>query len=307
MTCDKAQRLLPLFLFDELSLEEENAVHEHIDSCPACRTALERERAMHQLLEDAEQEVPPGLLVRCRAGLRNGFQMHPVPVARQSFWRRLWDMPMSPVVWKPLGAMALVAVGFFGARLLPVSDGGDSFLRAFRSNSSGPVAERVRYVNTDSSGGVKLIVDETRQRVLSGRLDDDRIRGLMLSAAQDPSDPGLRVETMDILKGSAESADVRGALLHALQNDDNVGVRLKAIEGLKQFSEEPETRKALANVLLTDRNAGVRTKAIDLLVQQRHMDTVGVLQELIRTEDNSYIRQRCQRALREMNASVETF
>jgi hypothetical protein len=46
---------------------------------------------------------------------------------------------------------------------------------------------------------------------------------------------------------------------------------------------------------------------IDLLIQHKNDNLVGMLQELMRKEDNGYVRMRCQRALHEMNASVETF
>src|SRR5262249_21689431 len=130
---------------------------------------------------------------------------------------------------------------------------------------------------------------------------------LLLAAAKDPSDPGLRVESVDLLKGRSESAEIRRALLYALQHDSNPGVRLKALDGLKGFAEDPETRKTLTQVLLADKNPGVRTQVIDLLIQHKNDNMVGVLQELMRKEDNGYVRMRCQRALSEMNASVETF
>ena len=41
--------------------------------------------------------------------------------------------------------------------------------------------------------------------------------------------------------------------------------------------------------------------------QKKEAAMVGVLQELMRKEDNSYVRLKCQKALHEMNASVETF
>jgi hypothetical protein len=47
------------------------------------------------------------------------------------------------------------------------------------------------------------VLDETRQRIVSGGLNDQKIRILLLAAAKDPSDPGLRAETVDILNGSA--------------------------------------------------------------------------------------------------------
>jgi HEAT repeat protein len=149
-------------------------------------------------------------------------------------------------------------------------------------------------------------VDETKQRTMTGNLRDEGIREWLLTAAKD-SDPGLRVESIAILKDEADATDVREALLATVQNDPNPGVRMKALEGLRRYSTDPETRKALSHVLLTDENPGIRTQAIDMLTQQRERDSVGLLQELVHKEDNPYVRQRCQRALRDMNASLETF
>ena len=36
-------------------------------------------------------------------------------------------------------------------------------------------------------------------------------------------------------------------------------------------------------------------------------ELAGVLQEIMSREENTYVRMKCQRALNEMNASVETF
>jgi HEAT repeat protein len=166
---------------------------------------------------------------------------------------------------------------------------------------------RVRSVEPVSPGRVQIVLDETRQRVLSGSVDDVAIQRLLLTAAKDPSDAGLRVESVDLLKNNSQSADVRQALVSALEHDPNAGVRLKALDGLRQFADDPETRKALTQVLLKDDNPGVRTQVIDLLVQ-RHTDAmVGVLQQLLEKEDNGYIRMRCQKVLQEMNASAEMY
>jgi HEAT repeat protein len=142
---------------------------------------------------------------------------------------------------------------------------------------------------------------------MSGSLDDDRIRQLLLSAAADPADPGLRVESIDLLKRDPADQEVRRALLNALRTDTNSGVRLKALEGLKAFAQDPETRKAIAQVLLTDDNPGVRIQAIDLLVENKQPEIAGVLQELLRREENSYVRDRSLKALGEMKASQGTF
>jgi hypothetical protein len=106
-----------------------------------------------------------------------------------------------------------------------------------------------------------------------------------------------------------EHEDVRTALVRALETDGNEGVRLKALEALKPFAGHPAVRTALTRVLVADKSATVRTQTIDLLVNTRRdePELAGVLQELMRREENSYIRQRSQTALKAMNASLETF
>jgi len=129
----------------------------------------------------------------------------------------------------------------------------------------------------------------------------------VLEAAQDPSDPGLRLDSLDILRPHSESPGVRQAFLRALRSDPNAGVRLKAIEGLRSYAADPEVRSALAVVLLSDDNVGVRTQAIDLLVENRSPAVVGILQQAIERERDTYIRERVQKALLEMNASMGAF
>jgi HEAT repeat protein len=209
---------------------------------------------------------------------------------------------LGPAYLRPVAAVALVALGFFSARLTAPKVYAPAGL-----GSSGPVASRIRYIQPDASGRVEIVLDETRQRVVTGRLDDEPILRMLLAAAKDPSDPGLRGESVELLKDHAASSEVRSALLEALRRDPNAGVRLQAMEGLRSFSREPASRKALIEALLSDVNPGVRTQAIDLLMQQRDAAMAPAFQESLRREDNNYVRLRVQNALREMNASMETF
>jgi hypothetical protein len=213
---------------------------------------------------------------------------------------------------QPLAAAALIAVGFFAAKF---TGGRITWLPGVRTGSTVSQASllpsddsfaTVRSVRTDNSGGVQVVFDETRRREVSGRTDDQTIQKLLLAAAREDN-PAVRVESVDLLKNSAASSEVRDALLNALAHDSNLGVRLKALEGLKPVATDPEVRKTLAQVLLTDDNPSVRMRAIDLLVAHRDDSMVGVLQNVVQKEDNSYVRQKCEKLLKEMNASIGTF
>jgi anti-sigma factor RsiW len=311
MTCEEARKNLPLFLYGELSFDEEEQVEVHVDECPACRTALAREKALFQALDGAEMVPAPELLEESRAELRRrlGTMRGNSGMRAPGIWDKFREgftvrFHFAPGIAQVAGAAAMLVLGFLTARVAP-----NSFLGNWHSAGvlGEPTTSRVRYVEPLASGRVQVVIDETHQRVLSGSLDDQAIQRLLLTAAKDQSDAGLRVESVDLLKNNSQSAEIRTALVYALEHDSNAGVRLKALDGLKQFAEDPDTRKALTQVLLTDDNPGVRTQVIDLLVQRHTEAMVGVLQELMEKEDNGYIRMRCQKVLQEMNASAETY
>ncbi|MBS1824273.1 MAG: HEAT repeat domain-containing protein [Acidobacteria bacterium] len=299
MNCEAAKQDFTLYLYGELEFEQEEQIEQHLSQCGSCQAELESMRAFHAAMDQQETEPSPELLVACRRELRSR-----TTAMRQAEQNTLWarlrrfftvTVP-SPAFLRPVGALALVAFGFTGGRLWDVS-----------RNVNEPSALRVRNLTANESGGVDLIVEEVRQKTLSGQLNDDRIRGMLLTAATDPSDPGLRARTLEALKAQCEQSDVRRALLRALAWDSNPGVRLKAIEALRPVSRDPETRRVLAQVLLEDDNPGVRTQAVDMLASEVQIDVIGTLQEVIVRESNPYIRQKTLKALREANASVETF
>jgi HEAT repeats/Putative zinc-finger len=319
--CAAMRDFFALYLYGELSFDEEERVESHLDGCVPCRKALERQREVQAALDNIAIEPAPSLLRSCREELhmrlaeeeQSGSKQ---PGLQQGWWEQLTDAVTgrSGSGWlRPAGALTLLVLGFGAARLVP--PGAFNFGGSSQMGLVEP-ASRVRYVEPASDGHVQIVVDETSQHVFSGALDDQKIQGLLLSAAKDPSDPGLRAETFEILTASAHSSEVRAALVYALLHDSNAGVRLKVMEGLKPFAQQPEVRAAMTQVLLTDTNPGLRTEAIDLLTKGLSQDNpamsydrqvIGAMQELMQRESNTYVRQRCKTALESVKASTETY
>jgi hypothetical protein len=301
--------MLPLYLYGELDFDEEERLELHLDGCEPCRGEVERQRRLNDLLDAAGARIDDGMLTSAR--LESRVRLKREPHFEQGWWTHLGEMfsvrfAPAPVLAQSLGAIALVALGFLGARVVPPG--------VFPRSSSGniadvldPVASRVRYVEPGDAGQVQIVIEETHRRTLTGRAEEEPIRQWLMTATKDPADAGVRVQSVELLKSQCGSADIRNVLLYALQHDPNAGVRLKALDGLKQFASDPETSQVLTRVLLADNNPGVRTEVVDLLVQHREDRMVGVLQELLSRENNGYIRQRCERALHDMNASPETY
>jgi hypothetical protein len=285
MSCEDITKEIPLYSYGEVSSEIEDKIEAHLADCSACRAELERHRAFMSVMDGRDDRLDASLLAACRNDLRS--QLIP-KLKPSSFWN--WQIRFSV----PVGAMALVAVGFFAGRYV--------------SNLSEPLFSSVRSVEAASgSGMVNIAVDETRRHMVSGLAQDPRIETLLLNAIREEANPGIRVESIGILKNNADSVQVRMALIEALTHDPNAGVRLKALEGLKSYASDPIVRRTLANVLLKDDNPGVRVQAIDLLTAHHDDSIVGTLQDAVRKEDNSYVRTHCGRLLEEMKASVGTY
>ena len=307
MTCESAAKLIPLYFYGELVPEEEDRLEEHLHGCAGCTREMERQRAMAAALDRRRAEVPPMLLEACRADLLAAVQggaprlFKPAKGPRTLFLEALAATLAGFSRYRtPVGAVALVAVGFLAARFtgagLPVSS----------LSPAGEVFSTIRSVEPDSSGRVQIAFDETRRRVVSGATGDRDIQRLLLAAAREDN-PAVRVESVDLLRSRAGSGEVRDALLNVVARDSNAGVRLKALDGLKPLAGDPQVRKTLAQVLLADDNPAIRMQVVDLLVSRHDDSMVGVLQNLVQKEDNGYVRLKREKALKDMNASIGTF
>jgi anti-sigma factor RsiW len=307
MTCDSVARLIPLYFYGELMPEEEDQLEEHLHACAACTREMERQRALAAAFDRRHAELPPTLLDACRADLQAAIQGGAPRYEKPA--KGPWTLFLEALAatlagfhryGTPVGAVALVALGFFAARFTGAG------LPASSLSPAGEVFSTVRSVEPGGSGRVQIAVDETRRRVVSGPTGDRDIQRLLLAAVREDN-PAVRVESVDLLRSRADSGEVRDALLNAVAHDSNAGVRLEALDGLKPLAGDPQVRKTLARVLLADDNPAVRMQVVDLLVSHRDDSMVGVLQNLVQKEDNNYVRLKCEKALKDMNASIGTF
>jgi anti-sigma factor RsiW len=315
MTCDSVSNLISLYYYGELMPEEEDRLETHLAGCAACARELERQRKLAAALDQRTATVSPLLLDDCRADLMAAVAGGAPRMAGQR--KGPWTLFLEAMAYtfggmgrlrQPLGATALVALGFMAAKITPANfallRGGGAVNTA--SMSPDDVFSTVRSVQPDATGRVQISFDETHRRAVEGRMDDPAIQRLLLAASHEEN-PAVRVESVDILKSSAGTSQVRDALLNALARDPIASVRLEALKGLKSISTDPEVRKTLSQVLLTDDNAAVRIQVVDLLMAHRDDSMVGMLQNLMQHEDNGYVRLKCEKALKEMNASIGTF
>ena len=105
---------------------------------------------------------------------------------------------------RPAGALTLIALGFFAARVCSrwriSASAWES--RGYRGRGRRCIACGMS--SRRRTAGSRSCSMRRGSGPSPGNLDDQPIRALLLSAAKDPSDPGLRAETVDILNGRAQ-------------------------------------------------------------------------------------------------------
>lgn len=314
-TCADIRKNLSLYLYGDLDFTSEEALETHLEACESCRCALDHERAWHQALNADSAEVPLDLLSNCREELRDTLSV--IREKKEAKWIGWLDsLGFRTSSWSTRVATAslLIFLGFGLSRLT------DRYgLPLFRGNSGpatemgmiDPIRSHVRLIQPSEGNRVQLVVDEVREHVISGNMDDDRVRQFLVAATKDPTDPVIRVESVDLLRKQAGD-DVRDTLLDVVQHDGNAGVRLKALQGLGRFADDPDARRVIVSLLKHDQSPDVRTQAIDLLLPSEggiplSRQMIDTLESVVQSDPDDYVRMQCQRALHATNVSVDVY
>jgi HEAT repeat protein/putative zinc finger protein len=313
MTCADVRNNLSLYLYGDLDFTSEEALETHLDGCESCRATLEQERSWHDAVSASSTEVPLDLLSRCREELRDTVSV--IREEKQPQWIKWLDsLGFRGSSWSTRLATAslLICLGFGLSRLtdhygLPLFHDGSTTEMSLVE----PLRSRVRLIEPSEGNRVQLVVDEIREHVVSGTVNDDRVRQLLLAAAKDPTDPAIRVDSVELLN-QQPGDDIHEALLDVVKHDPNPGVRLKALQGLGRFADDTSTRRAIVSLLQHDQSPDVRTQAIDLLLPSQagsplSPQMIDMLQSVVQSDPDDYVRMQCQRALHATNVSIDVY
>ena len=148
---------------------------------------------------------------------------------------------------------------------------------------------------------------------IEGAADDVEVQRVLtyMVANSQRFDPGVLLDSLDLLRPSAGDPNVRRALCAAARQDENPGVRLKALESLRGYGQDALVRQTVLEALHKDTNCGVRMEALNTLVAALDAQTdsatrianteiVSALRESRDTDPNQYVRMVSDAALREI-------
>jgi len=295
MKCEWVKQNIVFYVYDELADDARHELEQHVARCQDCAAEVEALKSVRSDFAQFPAEEPsPSLLAASRMKLQEALES----AEQGGWWSRLVFDPvqwLNQVRFAPALAAAIFIVGFAGGigatfKMVKVNPTIDN---------SNPTPAQLASISTVSSvqqqpGTNQIIVkyDTVSPQEAHGTLNDPNIQQLLLYAARNNYNPGVRVESVDLLTKQPNDEHVREALLYALRYDSNTGVRLKALDGLGPYvKDDVKVRDAMLESLMSDSNPGVRIEALRLLEPARADSSVRiVLQRLAAKDDNRYIR-----------------
>jgi anti-sigma factor RsiW len=314
MKCDWVRQNILFYVYNELEDDARYEVEQHLARCPECATELKATRKLHATLSELSVAEPtPNLLTSSRMRLQEALET----TRPGGFWQRLI---LEPALWlrqvrmAPALAAAIFIVGFGGGigatynflanRPAVGIAGVDQTNDQTKAASSVDAAiTGIRSVTQEpGSNQVSIKYDTVLTQEAQGTLNDQRIQQLLLFAARNNYNSGVRMDSVDVLTQAPNDSRVREALIYALQNDTNPGVRLKALDGLSSFvRQDNQVRDAVLRALISDTNSGVRLQALRLVEPMKTDSNVrSVLARLAQTDQNVSIRSQARSMLAQM-------
>jgi len=310
MKCEWVRENIVLQVYGELADDARHELEQHVARCGDCAAELKAEQEFHALLaQDRAPDPTPNLVADSRMRLQEALE-----TAKQgSVWSRL---AFDPAIWlrqvrfSPALASAILILGFAG---------GVTTTYKFYGSRPTNVAEiqnpNVSAVPTEASiTGISSIVQQPGTNQISikyntlstqeaqGSLNDDKIQQLLLYAARNNYNTGVRVDSVDLLSKSTGDMQVREALMYTLQNDTNPGVRLKSLDALGNYvKNDTNVRDAVLRALVNDTNSGVRIEALRLIEPVKADGSVrGVLMALASKDQSTYIKSQARTLLAQL-------
>jgi hypothetical protein len=305
MKCEWVQQNILLHVYNELADDARHELEQHVARCAACAAELKSARDLHTTLSALPVEEPnANLLAASRMQLQESLETaHP-----GGFWHRLTFDPtawLRQIHFSPALASAILIVGFAGGlgTAYTVARGSHEIVEPPFAPAEQSSITGIRSVSEEpGTNRVNIRYDTLSTQEVQGSLNDQRIQQLLLFAARNTNNSGVRMDSVNLLTQQPNDAPAREALIYALRYDSNPGVRLKAVDALGPYvKSDVRVRDAVLEALLHDSNSGVRTQALHSVHPVLADSSVrAVLQKLAASDQNQYIRSQARTVLAQL-------
>ena len=295
MKCEWVQQNVLLYVYDELPDDARHELEQHVERCKNCAAELESVKNFRaDFAQFPMREPNASFLAASRMRLQEGLES----AEQGGWWSRVIFDPvhwLNQVRFAPALAAAIFIVGFaggIGATYKMAKAPVETPTPISAQPSLASVSGISSIAQQPGSNQVTIKYETVAPQEAHGSLGDPNIQQLLLYAARNNFNAGVRMDSVNLLTQQPNNIHVREALLYALRYDSNTGVRLKALDSLGPYvKDDVQVRDAVLESLMSDANPGVRIEALRLLEPVRADSSVRiVLQRLAAKDENRYIR-----------------
>ena len=301
MKCEWVQENILLHIYNELPDDARYELEQHVARCTECAGELKAARQFHATISRFPVEEPsPNLVAASRMRLQESLET----AEPGGFWQRLIFDPgawLRPIKLAPAITAAIFTLGFAGGigATYQVMNGKAVVNPLAPAPTEASITGIQSILQEPGSSQISIRYNTVSTQEAQGSLNDQRIQQLLLFAARNNYNSGVRMDSVGLLTQTPNDAHVREALLYALRYDSNPGVRLKAIESLGSYVKgDVRVRDAVLEALANDSNPGLRAQALRMLEPVRADSSVRVvLEKLAEKDPNQYIQSQARNVL----------
>src|SRR5205814_1938099 len=306
MKCEWVQENILLYVYNELPDDARYELEQHVTRCTDCAAELKATRQFHATLsKHAVEEPSPNVLTSSRMRLQEALET----AEQGGWWQRFIFEPaawLRQIQFSPALAAVIFIIGFaggIGATYKIIKGTQPEIAREVPTPATESSVTGIQSISQEpGSNQINIKYNTVSTQEAQGSLNDQRIQQLLLFAARNNYNSGVRMDSVDLLTQKPDDTHVREVLMYGLRYDANPGVRLKALGALGPYvKNEVRVRDAVLESLMNDSNAGLRIQALHLLETVSADSSVRVvLQKLAQNDQSPYIRSQARLVLAQL-------
>jgi len=318
MKHNEYKQLLQLSLYGELKSEEQLILKEHLQSCEECRTELEDQKNLLELISgkkklNVDEKVLSAARYQLRGALRSEHSnkkfIEPLVFSITQFFT-------TPLKFAVVGATMLLFGILIGSLLFSESSGEELTMQNGNENRFASLNENInisnlRFIDSDATDGeVEFTFQASRPVRLKGKVNDPQIQSVLTYAMLNEQNPGSRlnsINAMDTKQIVEDDPEVKNALVTVVMTDKNPGVRREAMKLMSKFPYDDNIKQALLYVITNDTVSGLRIEALNSIIEagdkgyKLDNSELNLFRSTIQKDENPYIKLRSKIILQEYN------
>ena len=318
MKHNEYKQLLQLSLFGELKSEEQLKLKEHLLTCEECRTELEDQKNLLELISGKKKsEVDEKVLTAARYQLRGALRSE---IANKNIFGSTIDSIAqfftTPLKFAVVSATMLLFGILIGSLLFSKSSGEELKTENGNENRFASLNENInisnlRFIDSDASDGeVEFTFQASRPVRLRGKVNDPQIQSVLTYAMLNEQNPGSRLNSINAMDTEVHmkyDQDVKNALVTVVMTDKNSGVRREALKLISKFPYDESVKQTFLYVITKDTVSGLRIEALNSLIEagsqgnKLNQYDLNLFRQKLQQDDNPYIKLRSKTILQEYN------